>query len=168
MRLPPFQYLRHDSLPAIILLYVLWLLSAGQFVVQMRESYCQFYLRACCPLKSSTSAVPSIVPLPFHLCGFIYCGANYGMGILYMTSCVPIYQGIEISLRSEHISQMKGISKNLYSTIYHLRKRVCKWEIQIIASEEWTEISKSLASLRECPSQERVRSTAQRQGRTCH
>ena len=58
--------------------------------------------------------------------------------------------------------------KNLYSTIYHLRKRVCKWEMETIASEEETGISKSLASLREWPSQERVRSTTQRQGRTCH
>ena len=35
------------------------------------------------PTKSSTFAVLSILPRPYHLCGFIHRGACYGMGILF-------------------------------------------------------------------------------------
>lgn len=33
------------------------------------------------PTKSSTFSAPSILPLPDYLCGFIYRGATFGMGI---------------------------------------------------------------------------------------
>lgn len=35
------------------------------------------------PTKSSTFAVPSILPLPGSFDGFIYRGVSYGMGILF-------------------------------------------------------------------------------------
>jgi len=35
------------------------------------------------PTKSSTFAVPFILPLLHYLCGFIHRGAWYGMGILF-------------------------------------------------------------------------------------
>ena len=34
------------------------------------------------PTKSSTFAAPSILPRPDYRCGFIHCGASFGMGIL--------------------------------------------------------------------------------------
>ena len=131
------------------------------------------------PLNESISVEDAAGDFVLLDYGLISAGAKerthlaYELGHCVTGSFYNRHSGLDVRQKHENRADKWAIEEligeaALRSCIHNRLSKVWRWEILTIASAEEVEISKSLLSRLEWLSQERVRSTTQRQGSFSH